>query len=331
MAEAGPAGLEAMLVFPADGARHPLALLSHGSPRKAEERPEMTANMLLPQATEFARRGWTAAIVMRRGYGSSGGGWEEGFGGCQHPDFLGASRKSVADLTTALKFLAGQPEVDATKILAVGQSRGGFSTMALAGEAPPGLVAAISFAGGAGSVAPDLVCGEESLDDAFRQFGKKARVPSLWIYAENDHFFAPAIARRFAEAFASGGNRPHFVMLAPFGDEGHSVFSKGIGLWAPLVDLFLDEHNLTLRPIPLPLPPRPTLAPPPGLPARALAEWPEFLAGAPHRAFARSPTGHWGWRSARRTPEDARAAALKNCGAPDCAIYIIDDAVVTGK
>ena len=33
---AGPRGLEALLVRPADGRRYPLALMSHGSPREAK-------------------------------------------------------------------------------------------------------------------------------------------------------------------------------------------------------------------------------------------------------------------------------------------------------
>src|SRR5262245_23769841 len=53
---AGVRGLEAMLVRPAGEGRYPLALINHGSPRSAEERPNMTPLAFLPQATEFARR-----------------------------------------------------------------------------------------------------------------------------------------------------------------------------------------------------------------------------------------------------------------------------------
>src|SRR5271165_4417590 len=69
MKEAGKKGLEAVMVRPNDGAAHPLALLNHGAPRDAADRPGMTPWGMLPQAREFARRGWTAVVVMRRGYG----------------------------------------------------------------------------------------------------------------------------------------------------------------------------------------------------------------------------------------------------------------------
>jgi dienelactone hydrolase len=253
MAEAGPSGLEGLIVYPDDGARHPLALLSHGSPRSAADRPKMTTLQFLPEAMEFARRGWVAAVVLRRGYGTSGGDWAERWGGCNHADFLGASRAQVADLRAALAYLATLAPVDASRILAVGHSAGGFATVALTADAPRGLVAAISFAGGRGSISPGKVCGKESLLSAFQTFGATSKTPMLWVYAENDHFFDPALAAHFRSAFESGGNKVQFIQAPAFGTDGHTLFNKGIPTWAPIVDQFLADHGLTLLATPLPL------------------------------------------------------------------------------
>jgi predicted acyl esterase len=65
--------------------RHPLVLINHGSPRADSERPTMTPLELLPQANEFARRGFAAAIAIRRGYGDSGGGFAEDRGRARTP------------------------------------------------------------------------------------------------------------------------------------------------------------------------------------------------------------------------------------------------------
>lgn len=70
MAETGPQGLEAFLVRPSGAKRYPLALLSHGSPRKFEDRATMSAHKYYGIALEYARRGYAALIVMRRGYGT---------------------------------------------------------------------------------------------------------------------------------------------------------------------------------------------------------------------------------------------------------------------
>jgi hypothetical protein len=71
MAGAGPSGLEALLVRPNEAGKFPLVLINHGSPRDARDRPGMTPLAYVPQAVEFARRGFAAMVVMRRGYGDS--------------------------------------------------------------------------------------------------------------------------------------------------------------------------------------------------------------------------------------------------------------------
>jgi hypothetical protein len=69
-------------------------------------------------------------------------------------------------------------------------------SVALTAQAPSGLVAAISFAGGRGSRDDDDVCNPDGLVQAFATFGKTSRVPMLWVYATNDLFFGPDLARR---------------------------------------------------------------------------------------------------------------------------------------
>lgn len=211
MAAAGSDGLEAVVVQPRGAGRHPLAILSHGSPRDAADRPGMTARGMIPQLVEFARRGFVAVSVLRRGYGSSQGGWAESFGPCADADYVEAGRAGAADIRAAITALTRRPDVDASKIVAVGVSAGGFATVALTADPPPGLVAAISFAGGRGSRGPDQVCDEDALVDAFSTYGKQSRVPMLWVYAQNDHFFGPALARRLLDAFQGAGGRASFV------------------------------------------------------------------------------------------------------------------------
>jgi dienelactone hydrolase len=130
-------------------------------------------------AIEFVRRGWTAAIVMRRGFGDSGGGLAEDMGPCANPDYLRAASASVADLKATITFLAKRPDIDASRILSVGISAGAFATVALTAKPPPGLVAGVSFAGGRGSDKPDSVCREDRVIDSFAEFGKRSRLPML--------------------------------------------------------------------------------------------------------------------------------------------------------
>lgn len=246
---AGLEGLEALMVRPDEPGPHPLALINHGSPRVAAERGTMRPTSFLPQAREFARRGWTAVIVMRRGFGKSGGDFAEDAHPCgQHPEYYEAGVQAANDLRAAIAYLSKLPEVDASRIISVGISAGGFATVALTANPPQGLVAGISFAGGRGSQSRDNVCNPQVEINAFREFGESSTVPMLWVYAENDHFFGPQLATEFYRAFTEGGGRAQFVSAGPFGTDGHHLFSAdGIPIWTPIVDEFLKSQNLELR------------------------------------------------------------------------------------
>ncbi len=48
----------------------------------------MTPNGFHAQAIEFARRGFAAVVLMRRGYGDSGGSYAESSGPCARRNYL---------------------------------------------------------------------------------------------------------------------------------------------------------------------------------------------------------------------------------------------------
>jgi dienelactone hydrolase len=332
MPAAGRNGLEAVMVRPNDEFAHPLALVNHGSPREADERPGMTAWGLIPQAREFARRGWTTVIVMRRGYGTSGGAYSEDARACSSdPQYYAAGLESAKDLRAAIAYLSKLPRVDASRIISIGVSAGGFATVALTADPPPGLVAAISFAGGRGSRHPDEVCRPGDLIRAFAEFGKASRIPMLWIYSDNDHFFGPRIAAEFYTAFTRTGGIARFVRAPAFRRDGHGLFSLGgIPLWTPVVDDFLATQNLKLSEVLLSLPASPSIELPGQLSAEGREEFRIFQTLPAHRAFAASPNGRYGYAFGRRTEEDAKKLAENHCreAAPktdQCAVISSDE------
>ncbi len=161
-----------------------------------------------------------------------------------------------------------------------------------------------------------------------RRFGQRSRLPMLWIYAENDRFFGPALARKMRDAFAGAGGQVTFVQAPPFGRDGHSLFAQGMPQWTPAVDKFFQAQRLVLRDELLPLPPLPALKMPANLSSSGRDAFEKYRAAAPHKAFAAAPGGSWGWRSGRRSASDAREAALEACGkhAKDCRVVAVDDA-----
>ena len=328
---AGVHSLEALLVRSSEPGRYPLALITHGSPRSPSDRPNMSPLAMLPQAIEFARHGWVAVVLMRRGYGGSGGGWAEDHGPCADPRYIAAGTAAAADLKAAIASLGSRPDIDTSRVISAGVSAGGFATVALAADAPPGLAAAINFAGGRGSPHDNEVCREDRLVEAYRFFGKRARIPMLWVYAENDHFFGLQLAEQFKQAFAEGGANVEFIRAAAFGSDGHRLFSQaGIPVWGGLVDAFLKRQGLVMRATPLPPLPRPALAAPTALSANGRSAFETYLMSPPHKAFALSRDGHFGWQSGQRTTELASGGALKFCrqSAKTCEVAFVNDASI---
>ena len=62
-----------------------------------------------------------------------------------------------------------------------------------------------------------------------KRVGETARIPTLWIYAENDGFFNPRLVRKFYEAFIGAGGIAELIQTGPYGREGHNLFNKGGG------------------------------------------------------------------------------------------------------
>ena len=101
----------------------------------------------------------------------------------------------------------------------------------------PGVVGVVNFAGGRGSSAPDVVRDEANLIASYGTYGKTIRVPSLWLYSQNDHYFGPDLARRFLDAFQAGGGDVEFISLPPYGADGHSSFVRAKDNWyAPVLE-----------------------------------------------------------------------------------------------
>jgi dienelactone hydrolase len=325
--KAGAQGLNALLVYADLPGNRPLVVLTHGTSRKPEERREVTAWAMLPQANWFARRGWTVLVVVRRGFGKSGGSPDFHNGRCPNEDYLEAGRQSAEDLSRAIEYGATLPQADAAHVIAVGVSTGGFATVALTAKAPPGLVAAISFAGGRGSREDFDVCNADGLIGAFRNFGKHSRIPMLWIYAENDRYFWPAIAHQFEQAFRAGGGQDQFVQAPATSASGHGLFRR-VGDWSPIVDDFLKAQNLVWLPEPLPPPRAPDEPPPPGLSEPGERAFRNYLLAAPHKAFAMSEH-RFSFYAAQMTVEMAKSKALDSCRhalpkGEKCAIVSVD-------
>ncbi len=279
------AQLDVLEVRAESAEKKPLAILTHGTAFEPADRMRVTPWGQLEQALWFARRGYVALVVVRQGYGRSTGRSDTAEGGCgNHGSFFEAGEASADDLRAAVKYMATQPEVDASQVISAGVSTGGFAQVALSANPPPGLKAAISFAGGRGGDGKGDNCNLSGLISAFHEFGKHSKVPMLWLYAENDKWFPPKMSVEFDKAFRSGGGQDEFTMVPPDGEDGHGYY-RHVAAWSDRVESFLKAHDLPLSE-PLPPPAIPDVPAPNGLSDRGKEAFARFLGGGPFRAFA---------------------------------------------
>jgi dienelactone hydrolase len=251
--------------------------------------------------------------------------------------FEGMARAASDQLLATVARARQLPWVDASRWVAIGQSVGGMATVALAWRRPPGLVAAVNFAGGAGGNPqgrPGEPCSPDLLETLWRSRAREAvgGPPMLWLYWRNDLSWGEQWPQRWAQAWREGGAPMTFHLLDAVGLDGHSGISIDMDRWVPLVETFLAQYGFT-RPGTIERPRASGFAAlnevnrlPGGPVARELYER-RFLAAKPPRAFAIGPQGASGWAAG----DWAMGRALGLCQGRSglaCKLYAVDDDVV---
>jgi dienelactone hydrolase len=324
-----PSGLDVLEVYFTLPGKHPLVLLTHGTATDPQARAHVTPWAQMLQAQWFARRGYVAMVVVRSGYGRSGGRQDTMSGGCRagYGSFQDAGEASTDDLRAVMKYAQKLPEVDTSTILSAGVSTGGFAQVALSADPPPGLKAAISFAGGRGGDGHENNCNLSGIVDAFRAFGKNAHkhgdLPMLWIYAQNDHWFPPPMAQQFQAAYAKSGATMQFLLAPPDGEDGHHLYMH-VAAWSDTVDAFLKAHNLLpLGDTVLPAPHPPDEPMPPGLKDADAETWKHFLLAPPYKTLIADENGALSISAAgfdQSTADENAREHCRNSGGKECTI-----------
>ena len=327
--------LETTLYRPPGEGPFPIVVINHGKMAgdtrfQARYRPTRAARF-------FLVRGHAVVVPMRAGFSKSSGAYVGG--GC-NVESNGLAQ--AEDVKTVLDWLAGQAWADTRQVLLVGQSHGGWTTLAAGTLDLPGVKGLVNFAGGLRQ--SDCSGWEGALARAAGNYGKDTRRPSLWFYGENDSFFPERLWKAMAEAYAGAGAPVEVVNVGPFGSDSHSFFGARAAepVWQPKVQAFMGAVGLPvaerypelasvgLMPVPAAtgFAALDDVDKVPHLRPTGREGYKMFLTKSMPRAFVLSANGVWAWAD---MGDDPLARALANCqrlSASPCQPYAVDDQVV---
>lgn len=329
--------LETTLYKPEGDGPFPVVVINHGKapgdPRfQARYRPALAARY-------FLQRGYAVVVPMRQGFSKSTGRYNSV--AC---NVESNGRLQAEDVRATLDYVVAQPWADKERLLVIGQSHGGWTSLAFGTLQYPGVKGLVNFAGGLRN--ESCVGWKDGLIGAAGSFGRETRIPSLWFYGDNDSYFDPYVFKGMLENYVGAGGPARLVAFGNFGSDAHGMFASraGTAIWQPEMTRFLAAVGLPSevrsgyahyggRPA-TPAPPRTDFAPiddelrVPHVRDTGRNGYRTFLAKEAPRAFAIAPNGSWGWAAGG---DDPLARALGYCnrhGHGTCRLYAVDDQIV---
>jgi dienelactone hydrolase len=238
--------LEVVLFKPVVDGRYPTMVFHHGSTGDGSD-PSRFGNTFFSKsiALYFVERGWMVAFPQRRGRGKSDGVYDEGFKAdrsgysCEEDLALAGAAHALEDLDVITDWLRNRMDVDTTRLLVGGTSRGGILAVAHIAQRPDVYLAAINFVGG--WIAEG--CGDyRPINRTLFVSGAAFPGMSLWLYGENDSFYSLPYSRSNLDAFTLAGGLGSMIELARSpGLNGHFIIND-LALWEPALDDFIAQY-----------------------------------------------------------------------------------------
>lgn len=236
--------LEVVIFKPFGPGPFPTVMFNHGSTGDGSDPSVFTRTTFSETVAKFfVDRGWMVAFPQRRGRGQSDGLYDEGFNAdrtfysCQRDVTLAGAERAIDDLDAAVDWLRNRADVDTTRMLGAGASRGGVLSLVHLAERPDVYLGAINFVGGWLGEG----CGDY-LDVNRTLFVRGASFPddTLWLYANNDTFYSVAHSRANFDAYTGAGGLGEFnVYTRAPGLNGHFL-TNDPELWGADVEAYLS-------------------------------------------------------------------------------------------
>lgn len=238
---------------------NPVVIFSHGRPSTIAARAAQKTPVHPDIVRYWHSRGYAVVAAVRPGYGDntsvdpedSGTKWS-GDTCSGRADFQKTANAATHAVKAVHTWLTSQEWVKKDRLLLVGQSVGGFTTVNACGQNWSGVLGCINFAGGTGGnpvASPGKSCQPERVSGVLSNSAKSTLVPSLWLYSANDKYWGEDQPKQWFKAFqesAKAANQTassEFFAAPSVGENGHSLQVNGMNLWRPVIDKWLEQNR----------------------------------------------------------------------------------------
>ena len=235
-----PVRLQVIYEKPKGDGPFPLLLFNHGSTGRGDDPSLFRESRYYPAIADFfVQRGWMVATPQRRGRGWSDGLYDEGFNAsrqyytCEAYRSLKGADRALADISAALNVLVRRMDVDKTRVIIGGVSRGGIISVAFAGENPQKVKGVINFVGGWIS---DQCSTAGVINGALARMGAAFPNQMIWIYSDGDQYYSVAHSESNFDIFTKHGGKGEFVVSG----FGHGSW-KQTSNWEDVVGNYMSK------------------------------------------------------------------------------------------
>jgi pimeloyl-ACP methyl ester carboxylesterase len=235
--------------------RREVVFFSHGSTGALAVSPIEPAGDGPPRGLVgfFLSRGYTIVWPFRRGRGQSTGTYIEEcatlIGECTPAQQLALTDRGLAsaladNYAVMDQLVLGNMVAKDARVLLVGQSRGGFLSLVMAGERPAQVKGVINFAGGWQSMQPRLSAEDirqrlEIQAGPLTRAARKSAAPTLWIYAARDPNYVDGAPRDLHRIWLEGGGKGEYFFIEQHTLPNPHLVLQNPALWSTQVETFL--------------------------------------------------------------------------------------------
>ena len=237
----GTLQLETTVDKPPGSGPFPLVVINHG---KALGPPGLQPRYTPGWAARyFIERGYVVFVPMRTGFSKSTGGYVGGDCNVESNGLVQAE-----DVAATVAYAHTLSYVDRTQTLVVGQSHGGWTTLAYGAAKPdPSVKGLVNFAGGLRQ--PNCFGWSLNLAKAAANYAEETTLPALWLYGDNDSFFTKEVYSEMFARYSKANSQAKLIAYGMFGQDSHSLFASkdGRAIWEPHLETFMKQLGLPVK------------------------------------------------------------------------------------